>query len=157
MFCPQATIGIDFLSKTMYLDDRVVRLQLWDTAGQVLRPATCFSSLLSVSCPFSLYVCVLHSLCLCHAACTCVLLLGMHPSLPASPQLLPSALSYMCYFFIFYFFLFPNLTKYIIAPFQTPPFSASSLLPLPFRHRVAALGNRSDSEVSYRAISEIRQ
>jgi hypothetical protein len=31
------------------------------------------------------------------------------------------------------------------------------LLPLPFRHRVAALGNRSDSEVSYRAISEIRQ
>jgi len=32
----QATIGIDFLSKTMYLDDRVVRLQLWDTAGQVL-------------------------------------------------------------------------------------------------------------------------
>lgn len=30
----QATIGIDFLSKTMYLDDRVVRLQLWDTAGQ---------------------------------------------------------------------------------------------------------------------------
>jgi len=30
----QATIGIDFLSKTMYLEDRVVRLQLWDTAGQ---------------------------------------------------------------------------------------------------------------------------
>ena len=29
----QATIGIDFLSKTMYLDDRTVRLQLWDTAG----------------------------------------------------------------------------------------------------------------------------
>tara|TARA_B110000977_G_scaffold115625_1_gene149373 strand:- start:6017 stop:6631 length:615 start_codon:yes stop_codon:yes gene_type:complete len=29
-----ATIGIDFLSKTMYLDDRTVRLQLWDTAGQ---------------------------------------------------------------------------------------------------------------------------
>nr|CAD2195514.1 unnamed protein product [Meloidogyne enterolobii] len=27
----QATIGIDFLSKTMYLE---VRLQLWDTAGQ---------------------------------------------------------------------------------------------------------------------------
>lgn len=24
-------IGIDFLSKTMYLDDRTVRLQLWDT------------------------------------------------------------------------------------------------------------------------------
>jgi len=30
----QATIGIDFLSKTLYLEDRVVRLQLWDTAGQ---------------------------------------------------------------------------------------------------------------------------
>ena len=31
----QATIGIDFLSKTMYLEDRTVRLQLWDTAGVV--------------------------------------------------------------------------------------------------------------------------
>ncbi|GMF29181.1 unnamed protein product [Phytophthora lilii] len=30
----QATIGIDFLSKTMYMEDRTVRLQLWDTAGQ---------------------------------------------------------------------------------------------------------------------------
>lgn len=30
----QATIGIDFLSQTMYLDDRTIRLQLWDTAGQ---------------------------------------------------------------------------------------------------------------------------
>eukprot|EP00744_Colponema_vietnamica_P026840 GILI01039948.1.p1 GENE.GILI01039948.1~~GILI01039948.1.p1 ORF type:complete len:268 (-),score=39.78 GILI01039948.1:32-781(-) len=30
----QATIGIDFLSKTLFLDDRTVRLQLWDTAGQ---------------------------------------------------------------------------------------------------------------------------
>ncbi|ORY98214.1 putative ras small monomeric GTPase Rab6 [Syncephalastrum racemosum] len=30
----QATIGIDFLSKTMYLEDRTVRLQLWDSAGQ---------------------------------------------------------------------------------------------------------------------------
>ncbi|KAJ3016978.1 Ras- protein Rab-6A [Thoreauomyces humboldtii] len=30
----QATIGIDFTSKTLYLDDRTVRLQLWDTAGQ---------------------------------------------------------------------------------------------------------------------------
>ncbi len=25
----QATIGIDFLSKTMYLEDRVLRLQFW--------------------------------------------------------------------------------------------------------------------------------
>ena len=30
----QATIGIDFLSKTVYLNDRAIRLQLWDTAGQ---------------------------------------------------------------------------------------------------------------------------
>lgn len=30
----QATIGIDFLSKTMYHEDRTIRLQLWDTAGQ---------------------------------------------------------------------------------------------------------------------------
>jgi Ras-related protein Rab-6A len=28
-FSTQATIGIDFLSKTMYLEDRTVRLQLW--------------------------------------------------------------------------------------------------------------------------------
>ena len=30
----KVTIGIDFVSKTMYLDHRIVRLQLWDTAGQ---------------------------------------------------------------------------------------------------------------------------
>lgn len=30
----QATIAMDFQSKTVYLDDRTVRLQLWDTAGQ---------------------------------------------------------------------------------------------------------------------------
>lgn len=30
----QATIGVDFVSKSMYLDDRTVRLQIWDTAGQ---------------------------------------------------------------------------------------------------------------------------
>ncbi|KAI9812656.1 MAG: Ras- protein Rab-6B [Thelocarpon impressellum] len=30
----QAITGIDFLSKTMHLEDRTVRLQLWDTAGQ---------------------------------------------------------------------------------------------------------------------------
>lgn len=30
---PQATIGIDFLSKTMYLEDRTVRLQLWCVRG----------------------------------------------------------------------------------------------------------------------------
>lgn len=30
----QATIGIDFLSKTVYLKNRTIRFQLWDTAGQ---------------------------------------------------------------------------------------------------------------------------
>jgi Ras-related protein Rab-6A len=30
----KVTIGIDFVSKTMHLEDRIVRLQLWDTAGQ---------------------------------------------------------------------------------------------------------------------------
>ena len=30
----QATIGIDFLSKTVYCKDKTIRLQLWDTAGQ---------------------------------------------------------------------------------------------------------------------------
>ena len=31
----QATIGIDFLSKTMYLEDRTVRLQLWYTYARL--------------------------------------------------------------------------------------------------------------------------
>ncbi|OMJ94337.1 hypothetical protein SteCoe_2539 [Stentor coeruleus] len=30
----QATIGIDFLSKTLTIGDKSMRLQLWDTAGQ---------------------------------------------------------------------------------------------------------------------------
>ena len=30
----QTTIGIDFMSKTIYLEDRTVRVQIWDTAGQ---------------------------------------------------------------------------------------------------------------------------
>ena len=29
----QSTIGIDFLTKTLHLEDRTVWLQLWDTAG----------------------------------------------------------------------------------------------------------------------------
>ncbi|KAL1562065.1 Ras-related protein RABH1b [Salvia divinorum] len=33
-FLVQTTIGIDFVTKTLYLEDRTVRLQLWDTAGQ---------------------------------------------------------------------------------------------------------------------------
>ncbi len=28
------TVGIDFLSKTMYVDDKTIKLHLWDTAGQ---------------------------------------------------------------------------------------------------------------------------
>lgn len=45
----QATIGIDFLSKTMYLEDRTVRLQLWDTAGQVRRSPLCPSRMTVVA------------------------------------------------------------------------------------------------------------
>ena len=30
----QPTIGIDFLTKTLYVKDQTIRLQLWDTAGQ---------------------------------------------------------------------------------------------------------------------------
>lgn len=44
----QATIGIDFLSKTMYLEDRTVRLQLWDTAGQVC-PLSYFNTPCTIS------------------------------------------------------------------------------------------------------------
>jgi Ras-related protein Rab-6A len=29
----EPTIGIDFLSKTLYLEEKIIRLQLWDTAG----------------------------------------------------------------------------------------------------------------------------
>jgi Ras-related protein Rab-6A len=28
------TIGIDFISQNIYLEEKVIRLQLWDTAGQ---------------------------------------------------------------------------------------------------------------------------
>ncbi|KAM3685624.1 hypothetical protein ACJW31_11G132800 [Castanea mollissima] len=34
VFLGDQSISIDFLSKTMYLEDRTVRLQLWDTDGQ---------------------------------------------------------------------------------------------------------------------------
>ncbi len=30
----QPTVGIDFVSKPMFFDDKTIRLQLWDTAGQ---------------------------------------------------------------------------------------------------------------------------
>ncbi|EGR27313.1 Ras family protein, putative [Ichthyophthirius multifiliis] len=44
------TVGVDFLAKTLHVDDKTIRLQLWDTAGQerfrslipsYLRDATC--------------------------------------------------------------------------------------------------------------------
>ena len=41
----QATIGIDFLSKTMYLEDRTVRLQLWwDFSSWCFRPVCIYCS-----------------------------------------------------------------------------------------------------------------
>ncbi len=30
----QATIGIDFMSQKMYVEDKIIILNLWDTAGQ---------------------------------------------------------------------------------------------------------------------------
>ncbi len=30
----QPTVGVDFVSKTVNVDNRVLRMQLWDTAGQ---------------------------------------------------------------------------------------------------------------------------
>lgn len=30
----QPTVGIDFLTKTLQIDNETIRLQLWDTAGQ---------------------------------------------------------------------------------------------------------------------------
>lgn len=32
----KATIGADFLTKEVVIDDRVVTMQIWDTAGQVI-------------------------------------------------------------------------------------------------------------------------
>ncbi|MFN7880968.1 MAG: hypothetical protein ACK5NI_00530 [bacterium] len=29
----KATVGVDFLTKTLYVDDKMVRMQIWDTAG----------------------------------------------------------------------------------------------------------------------------
>ena len=29
----KATVGIDFLTKTITVDDKIVRMQVWDTAG----------------------------------------------------------------------------------------------------------------------------
>jgi Ras-related protein Rab-6A len=34
IFENQPTVGIDFVSKNLSINDKTVRLQLWDTAGQ---------------------------------------------------------------------------------------------------------------------------
>ena len=53
---PQATIGIDFLSKTMYLEDRTVRLQLWCVLaaawppGEPLLLSPCHAAAAGASC-----------------------------------------------------------------------------------------------------------
>lgn len=33
-FTKRPTIGIDFISQNIFLEDKTIRLQLWDTAGQ---------------------------------------------------------------------------------------------------------------------------
>jgi len=38
----KATIGADFLTKEVVIDDRVVTMQIWDTAGQVCRVVSDF-------------------------------------------------------------------------------------------------------------------
>ncbi|VDL97939.1 unnamed protein product [Schistocephalus solidus] len=61
----QATIGIDFLSKTMYLEDRTIRLQLWDTAGQERFRSLIPSYIRDSSVAVVVYdICVMSSLCL---------------------------------------------------------------------------------------------
>jgi small GTP-binding protein len=39
----KATIGADFLTKEIVIDDRVVTMQIWDTAGQVRYKCNSFS------------------------------------------------------------------------------------------------------------------
>lgn len=34
LLCKRPTIGIDFISQNIFLEDKTIRLQLWDTAGQ---------------------------------------------------------------------------------------------------------------------------
>jgi Ras-related protein Rab-6A len=34
VFTKRPTIGIDFISQNIFLEDKTIRLQLWDTAGQ---------------------------------------------------------------------------------------------------------------------------
>jgi hypothetical protein len=121
MFCPQATIGIDFLSKTMYLDDRVVRLQLWDTAGQVLLPATCFSplSFLSPAPSPSMYVyCTVFAYAMPHAHASscyaCILVCLPTQLLPAAP------LVHVLFFFSHTFLPMPKSYQIYYCPIPNP-------------------------------------
>ena len=42
----KATIGADFLTKEVMVDDRLVTMQIWDTAGQVVHRS--FSTMISI-------------------------------------------------------------------------------------------------------------
>jgi len=65
LMCTQATIGIDFLSKTIYLEDRTIRLQLWDTGNLVQFFVENFVLTLSCSGPGAIsYVLWLYCTCL---------------------------------------------------------------------------------------------
>ena len=44
----KATIGADFLTKEVMIDDRLVTMQIWDTAGQVCCPYRLNSSHVSL-------------------------------------------------------------------------------------------------------------
>lgn len=44
----KATIGADFLTKEVVIDDRVVTMQIWDTAGQVRKRKQKQKSLIKV-------------------------------------------------------------------------------------------------------------
>ncbi|RYG54163.1 hypothetical protein EON66_07525, partial [archaeon] len=60
----QATIGIDFLSKTVHLDDHVVRLQIWDSAGQECVPVfVCVLVRSCVQAPPCMRACCSHAGC----------------------------------------------------------------------------------------------
>ena len=45
----KATIGADFLTKEVMVDDRLVTMQIWDTAGQVVHRS--FSTMITISTP----------------------------------------------------------------------------------------------------------
>ena len=110
----------------MYLDDRVVRLQLWDTAGQVLLPATCFSplSFLSPAPSPSMYVyCTVFAYAMPHAHASscyaCILVCLPTQLLPAAP------LVHVLFFFsphlLTYAQILPNILLPHSKPLPSPP------------------------------------